>query len=181
MRKLFAVVLAVIALSSVQAFAQQSFLPGSNPNFQNKDLYVGAHLGLGGGFYGGLGPVLNVEYGVLSNLGVTASIGFFGYTYNPVPSYSWSYTQIPVIVGANYHFDLLKVSKLDTWVGIGLGYVIGSWTSTDAAFNTYPSSSYFTWDARLGGRYYLTDKLAVKVELGYWALGYLRAGIDFKL
>jgi hypothetical protein len=181
MRKFFAVFVLGVILNSACVFAQTSFLPGGNPNFKGKDLYVGAHLGLGGGFYGGLGPVVNVEYGILSNLGITGSVGFFGYSYQPAATYTWTYTQIPIIVGANYHFDLLKVKQLDTWVGVGFGYVVASWTSTDAAFNTFSSGSYFTWDGRLGARYYFSDKLAAKVELGYWALGYLRVGVDFKL
>ncbi len=181
MRKFFAVVVLGFVLSSAAAFAQKSFLPGGNSNFNGRDFYVGAHFGLGGGVYGGLGPVVNVEYGILSNLGLTGSVGFFGYSYNYLTNVTWTYTQIPIIIGANYHFDLLKVNKLDTWVGVGAGYVVSSWTSSDPAYTGFSTGSYFTWDGRLGARYYFSDKLAAKLELGYWALGYLRLGVDFKL
>jgi hypothetical protein len=180
MRKFFAIMMLGVVLSSISVFAQSSFLPGGNPNFKGKDLYLGAHLGLGGGSFGSIGPVVNAEYGVLSNLGVTASVGFFGYTETYV-GYTWSYTSIPVIVGANYHFDLLKVNKLDTWVGIGLGYTFGGVSSSDSRYSYSSSWGGFTWDGRLGGRYYFTDRLAAKLELGYWSLGYLRVGIDFRL
>ncbi len=180
MRKFFAVVVLSFIASSAAIFAQSSPLPGGNPNFKAKDFYVGAHLGLGGGFYGGIGPVANVEYGVLSNLGVTASIGFF-VTSERYSSYTWTYTSIPVIIGANYHFDLLRVSKLDTWIGLGLGNVFGGVSSSDAQYSYSSSFGGFTWDGRVGGRYYFSDRLAAKLELGYWSLGYARLGIDFKL
>jgi hypothetical protein len=181
MKKFFLVLAAVLLTASTSAFAQQSFLPGSNPNFKHKDFYAGAHLGLGGGVYGGIGPVVNVEYGVLSNIGITGSVGYFGYS-EAFLSTTWTYNIIPIIVGANYHFDLLNVSKLDTWVGVGLGYTIGSWSSSDPTFTNFArTGSYFTWDGRLGARYYLSNNLAIKAELGYWALGYLRLGVDFKL
>jgi hypothetical protein len=181
MRKFFAVFVLSFIVSSTAILAQSSPLPGGNPNFKAKDFYVGAHLGLGGGWYSTIGPVVNIEYGVLSNLGITASTGFFGYT-EGFTGYTWSYTSIPVIVGANYHFDLLRVNKLDTWIGIGLGYTFGGWSSSDAS-RAYTGSvgSYFSWDGRLGGRYYFSDKLAAKLEFGYWSLGYARIGVDFKL
>lgn len=173
-------------LASVMLFMlsfgfQASAQFGPNANFKNKDLIVGAHLGLGGGWYSGFGPVVNVEYGVIPQLGVTASVGFFGYT-DVYSTYSWTYTSIPFIIGANWHFDVLKIKQLDTWVGAGLGYTFGSWSSSDPDRRyTGAVGSYFSWDGRLGGRYYFSDKLAAKVEFGYWALGYARIGIDFKL
>jgi hypothetical protein len=179
MRKFFAVFVLGVVLSSASVFAQF----GPNPNFKNKDMFIGAHLGLGGGSYTGIGPVLNFEYGVLPQLGVTANVGFFGYS-QAFSTYSYSYTQIPIAAGVNYHVDLLKVNKLDTWAGASIVYVVGSWSSSDAAFasalSTY-TSSYITWDFHVGGRYFFSDKLAAKVELGYWSLGYLRVGVDFKL
>ncbi|MCU0426596.1 MAG: porin family protein [Candidatus Kapabacteria bacterium] len=177
-RSLFLAFAAMIMIVSVQKSSAQF---GPNANFKNKDLFVGAHLGLGGGWYSGFGPVVNVEYGVLPQLGVTASAGFFSYT-DVYSTYSWTYTSIPIIIGANWHFDLLKVKQLDTWVGAGAGYTFGSWSSSDPD-RAYRGSvgSYFSWDGRLGARYYFTDKLAAKLELGYWSLGYLRLGVDFKL
>jgi hypothetical protein len=181
MRKFFAVFVLGVILSSACVFAQF----GPSPNFKNRDLYVGAHLGLGGGWYSGFGPVVNVEYGVLPQLGVTASAGFFGYT-EAYTGYTWSYTSIPIIVGANWHLDflstLLRTKQLDTWVGAGFGYTFGSWSSSDPS-RAYVGSlgSYFSWDGRLGARYFFSDKLAAKLEFGYWALGYARLGVDFKL
>lgn len=178
MRKFFAVLVLGVILSSTAAFAQF----GPNPNFKDKNLIVGAHLGIGGGWYSTIGPVVNVEYGLAPQFGITGSVGFFGYSYNPVAAYTWSYTSIPVVVGVNWHIDPFKVKQLDTWIGAGLGYTFGSWSSSDPN-NAYVGAlgSYFGWDGRLGARYYLSDKLAIKGELGYWSLGYLRLGVDFKL
>jgi hypothetical protein len=182
MRKFFAVFVLSVAVNYTAVFAQSSFLPGGNPNFKDKDLYLGAHLGMGG-VYSFLGGVVNMEYGLFSNLGLTGSVGAFGYT-----TALWSYTQIPIIVGANYHFDIIKESKpsgwayWDTWFGLGFGYVVSSWSSPDPTYiPSFSPGNYLTWDARLGARYFFSDKLAAKVELGYWALGYLRVGVDFKL
>lgn len=157
---------------------------GPNENFKTKDFLVGAHLGIGGGRYFGLGPVINAEYAVLPQLGVTASAGLFSYN-DVFSALSSTYSSIPVIIGANWHFDLVGLPEgqhLDTWVGGGVGYTFGSWSSSDPnAVFIGAFGNYFSWDGRVGARYYFSDRFALKLELGYWSLGYVRLGMDFKL
>jgi outer membrane immunogenic protein len=130
-----------------------------------------------------LGPVVNVEYGVLPQVGVTASAGYFGYS-DVFSTYSLTLTSIPIIIGANWHFDpdFFPESKhLDTWVGGGLGYTfVSSFTSDPNIPFTTPFVNYFALDLRLGARYYFSEKFGLKLEIGYWTLGYVRLGIDVK-
>jgi hypothetical protein len=71
-------------------------------------------------------------------------------------------------VGARGSFHYPFLDKLDTYAGLSLG--IDTW-------NTY----FFNVGSFIGARYYLTEKLGVFGELAYGGVGYLTAGITFKL
>jgi hypothetical protein len=176
MRKLFIIAFVFFAFSGIAAFAQEY----SSPYFRKGDLFIGPRVGLGSFGGAGLGLGANVEYGVTPQIGVSGTFGWSSYSSGFV-GYNWTYTNLIIAVGGNYHFDVLKVNKLDTYAGLGLGYNIGSVSSNDANF-PYIGDTYggFFFDFRLGGRYFFTDRLAGTVELGY-GFGFLRIGVDFKL
>jgi hypothetical protein len=169
MKKVILVVAALL-VSATSAFAQ-------NPEFSKGNLIVGPRVGLG--YFGsGVGFGVSGEYGVLPQLGVVGSLGYSGFS-----SGFWNYTNIIIAVGANYHFDLLKVPKLDTYGGLNIGYNIGSYTyNGPGGSGVFDGVGYsgFIWGFTLGGRYYFSNNLAGVLELGY-GLGYLRVGVDFKL
>lgn len=167
-----------LALAAILFFAlaqQASAQFSPNPNFGNKDFYIGPRVGLGGIGGAGLGLGANAEYGITQQIGITGTFGWSGYS-----SGYWTYTNLIFAVGGNFHVDLLKVKNLDTYAGVGLGWNFGSVTSTDSRYTWDRSYGGFFWDFRVGGRYFFSDKLAATAELGY-GFGYLRLGVDFKL
>ena len=125
MRKFFAVFVVGVILSSASMFAQF----GPNPNFKNKDFLIGPRIGLGYVAGAAFGVGVNAEYAVTPQIGVTGLAGWssWGSTY-------WTYTNLIIGVGGNFHFDLLKVNKLDTYAGLGLGWNIGSVTTNNTSF-----------------------------------------------
>lgn len=161
----------LVLFSTNSSFAQF----GPNPQFHNKDFYVGPRVGLGGIGGAGLGLGVNAEYGITQQIGVTGTFGWSGYS-----SSYWTYTNLIFAVGGNFHVDLLKVKNLDTYAGLGLGWNFGSVTSNDARYTWDTGYGGFFWDFRVGGRYFFSDKLAATAEFGY-GFGYLRLGVDFKL
>jgi len=170
MRKFFATLVVLLGVSASTVVAQ-------NPEFSKGNIILGPRIGLG--YFGSaLGFGVAGEYGVLPMLGVVGQVGYSSYAWSSF----WTSTNIMIAVGANYHFDLLKVSKLDTYAGLNLGYNIQSWTYTGpGSSGVYDGTSTpFLSGFTLGGRYYFSPKLSGVLELGY-GLGYLRLGVDFKL
>jgi hypothetical protein len=170
MRKFFAMLVLLLGVSVSTVVAE-------NPEFSKGNLILGPRIGLG--YFGSaLGFGVSGEYGVLPMLGVVGQLGYSSYAWSSF----WTSTNIMIAVGANYHFDLLKISKLDTYAGLNLGYNIQTWTYTGPGSSGVYDGTYtpFLWGFTLGGRYYFSPKLSGVLELGY-GLGYLRLGVDFKL
>ena len=172
---LLALVFTVLGALPTRAFAQLS----PNPNFHNKDFYIGPRVGLGGIGGAGLGLGANAEYGITPQIGITGTFGWSSYSFGST-AYSWTYTNLIFAVGGNYHLDILKVKNLDTYAGVGLGWNVGSVASSDAQYPYTGSYGGFFWDLRVGGRYFFSNNLAATAELGY-GFGYLRLGVDIKL
>ncbi len=161
----------MLLCSTTFAFAQF----GPNPQFHNSDFYIGPRVGLGGIGGAGVGLGVNAEYGITQQIGVTGTFGWSGYS-----SGYWTYTNLIVAVGGNYHVQVFNVKNLDTYAGLGLGWNFGSVASTDSRYVWDRSYGGFFWDLRVGGRYFISDKLAATAEFGY-GFGYFRLGVDFKL
>ena len=156
------------------------------------------NLGVGFGWYGyGYGTTslpafsLSLEKGImdLENIGplsIGGIVGFKHATYAWNSSYDWSWNDIIIAARAAIHYDLFKVSKLDTYGGVALGV-----RSESESYYTYAlvypyevrkATSSFThglFALYVGGRYYFSDKLAGFGELGY-GLGYLTLGLSYK-
>jgi hypothetical protein len=187
MKKLLLLLL-VVVFSLTQLNAQA---------FKNGDM-VG-NLGVGFGWYGyGYGTTslpafsLSLEKGImdLTNIGplsVGGIIGFKHAKYAYTSSYDWSWNDIIVAARGAIHYDLFKVSKLDTYGGVALGVRIESetyytWVAPYGANDYKKLTSSFThglFALYVGGRYYFSDKLAGFGELGY-GLGYLTIGLSYK-
>ncbi len=184
--KLSVLILAVAILDSNTTIKAQAF--------KNGDM-VG-NLGVGFGWYGyGYGTTslpafsLSLEKGIkdIENVGplsIGGIIGFKHASYNWASSYDWSWNDIIIAARGALHYDLFKVSKLDTYGGIALGVRIEneSYYTYNLAGDVVKAKANFThglFALYLGGRYYVSDNLAVFGELGY-GLGYLTLGISYK-
>lgn len=113
-------------------------------------------------------------------LGIEVSVDYYGYS-NKYGAYKSDLSVIPIGGTANYHFKLDN-KKVDLFVGAGLGYQLYSCsyngpgiTGTDYCSN---SSLYFI--GRAGGRYFLSNSMALYGDLGAGAAT-LNLGLTFKL
>ncbi len=172
--------LLVIAVSL--SFSQMAYKKG--------DQVLNIGIGLGGfaGAYGtgGIAITGGYESAITENISLGGVIGYSSssetYDYG-FGSYGWDYTYIVIGARGSYHVDLLHNPNIDTYGGVMLGYNIvsskatGSWSGV---YGASASSSYLEYGLFIGGRYYLSPKLAIQAELGY-GLGILNIGIAYKL
>lgn len=167
----------VLCLSfSFGTFAQDVFNKGDK--VVNLGIGIGTYLGYTG-YSNSLLPISgSFEYGIIDNLiNGKAGIGVGGY----MAYTSWenkilsNETVSDFILGARGSFHYQFVDKLDTYVGVMLGYDIVSYSHTDANL----SGSGVSFSTYVGGRYYLTDNIAVFGELGY-GIAALELGVSFK-
>ncbi|KGL50166.1 hypothetical protein [Porphyromonas cangingivalis] len=153
------------------------------------------NIGVGFGTYGKTTsfPPLSVsfDYGVKDRLFDNKSSitigGYAGFLSNkteftfPTYSYGWKYNNFLIGARGALHYEF--VSKLDTYVGLILGYNIvtasyySSGTGTPINSATGSGSFYSTY---LGARYYVAPRFAIFAEVGY-GLSALELGVSFKL
>jgi len=112
---------------------------------------------------------LNAEYAVTDNIGVggTGMLWFWG-------SDSWSNTVVSLSADAAYHFTKLEAKKFDLYAGAGLGVSIYSWKWKSGFGNMASGSSGSTGifiQPFLGGRYFITPKLAISLRVNVAFLG----------
>ena len=185
MKKLTKLSVLVIAMA---IFLSQSTVKAQA--FKNGDT-VG-NLGFGFGWYDyGYGTTslpafsLSLEKGImdLTNIGPLSLGGIVGIkhaTYAWASNYDWSWNDIIIAARGAIHYDLFKVSKLDTYGGVALGVRIESKSYYTTDYVKLSSShTYVLFALYVGGRYYFSDKLAGFGELGY-GLGYLTLGLSYK-
>ncbi|MDP1676432.1 MAG: hypothetical protein Q8L88_06155 [Bacteroidota bacterium] len=180
MKKLLFVAMLVMTISSL-SLAQRVLI-------NNGDQYVGAKLALGSVAGASVGFIGSYEMGYQENIGIGATIGYSGYT-ESITYFDLSYTNILIMANGNYHIDLLKNEKLDTWGTLSLGYNIQSASATytgpanlKSFFGTWTgsASSGLLFGLSANARYQLTEKLYASAGLGF-GLGLLNIGIDYKL
>jgi outer membrane protein W len=88
-----------------------------------------------------------------------------GATYYSYGDAYWNYKYIPIGVTANYHFKLAD-SKLDPFVGAGLGYEIITCGGTGLSGFSCGATSAIYYIGRAGVRYFVTPKLALYADAG---------------
>ncbi|MDT8402476.1 MAG: hypothetical protein RQ743_12340 [Bacteroidales bacterium] len=117
-------------------------------------------------------------------IGVGAYLGYtsykWQYTYSSI-EYGWKYSNIVVGARGTFHYPLLD--KLDSYLGIMLGYNIISASSFGTNGGTYaytPDAGSIAFSGFAGGRYYFSDSFFGFMELGY-GISYLNLGIGIKL
>lgn len=181
MKKLMTLLFAGIL--STTAFAQ---------SFKEGDKIVQVGIGVGSPFYAANSsmvlPPMHVsgEFGFSDKIGVGGLIGFAASKYESTlfgGSYSWSYKYIIVGARGSYHF--YNTDKIDAYGGVMLGANIASakFESDIAGLEkwvTEPKAGGVAYGFYAGGRYYLSEKMAVFGEVGY-NIAWLSAGLSFKL
>lgn len=158
--------------------------------FKNGDFDINAGIGLGYTYslYSGVSSwpalVVSAEKGFkdLSDIGVISIGGSIGFKHISYSAANWSWNDLYVGGRGALHLTNIKVDKLDLYGGASLGL----------RFYTYPDVvyPYYTIEKKThtsvffgifgGGKYYLTDKIAVFGELGY-DVAWLKLGVTFKL
>ncbi len=135
---------------------------------------------------------INHEYGLsLNNLGIdeVGKIGIGGifryWNYSENFTYvKWDYTNILLGIQTNYHFYMPN-DKVDPWIGIILAYNFAS-VNSDIKASGYAineDSNRGLWLAvHAGTRYWLSNKIALNVKIGFGTLSYglLDIGINYK-
>jgi hypothetical protein len=132
----------------------------------------GANLSVGGRFEKVFKKLPDLGDGLLG-IGVSADIYSFS-------SGSASVRYVPIGATANYHFKLDPKSKLDVFLGAGLGFQVVSCSFPGTGIGCGGFSSGLYVIGRAGGRYFLTPKTAVYADLGAGAAT-LNVGLTFKL
>jgi len=184
MKKIYVFMLAVIFTGGNLAAVDPVFLKG------DKVLNLGIGLGstlYSGSFYKSQVPPISasLEFGVADNLlevgtvGVGPYLGYSSYKYE-YQDWGWKYSNIIIGVRGNFHYPLLD--KLDTYVGLLLGYNIAS---SKEFGNSIPGWDYsysaggIVYSGFIGARYYIKDSFALLAELGY-GIAYLNLGVALK-
>lgn len=171
------------ALFAIQSLFAQRVL------ITDGDQKIGGRLALGSVAGASMGFVATYERGLQDNIGVGASLGYSGYSEEINPGFytgNWSYTNILILANGNYHMDLLKNEKLDTWGAVHIGYNVASvsWEFTKNSFNlpapTTVSAGGFVFGLSANARYMLSENLYAAASIGF-GLGILNIGIDYKL
>ena len=118
----------------------------------------------------------NFEYALTENIGIGGTVmmqfwsedwGFAGY------NYGYSCTLITPSVEGAYHFVGLDADKLDVFAGAALGFSIYSvsWKDSWGGDSADTGSSSLYLSPFIGGRYYVSDKMAISAKLNFSAIG----------
>ncbi|MDR0544358.1 MAG: hypothetical protein LBG30_03300 [Odoribacteraceae bacterium] len=156
--------------------AQESFAKG--------DLVGHAGIGVSTYFSGRqafLPVMLSLEYGVHDSfLNGKAAIGVGGYIgYAAVREKNFNIRTSHTVLGARGSFYYEFAERLDTYVGIALGYERVSVGDTKGNVSyVAPNSGVFP-SSYIGARYYFSPQLAAFAEFGY-GISPLELGVAFK-
>lgn len=91
---------------------------------------------------------------------------YYDFVGDRVGKYKWSATYIPIGVRGAWHYNW-DVDKLDTYAGVGLGYMnVAYKTDNDAYKITNKHSSVYS-SAFAGAAYYFSKGFGLFAELGY--------------
>jgi hypothetical protein len=130
----------------------------------------------------------NVEYALPISLPISVG-GFFCFAmgkeeFTPyyVTTYKYEDTETAMAFGlrAFYHFNFIK--NLDTYAGLGLGWLIWNVKRDYSAVYTDTSYDYstFFYDIRVGAKYFFTNNIGAYVEVGYNLISVVGVGLALK-
>lgn len=168
MKKIFAVVLAVMITGSVFAMDFTKW----NSSLEDSSWIIDAGVGYG------LGVAVPVSAEYL--LPIDFPIGVL---VEVTPSFMSDFFWLNALAGVNYHPDF-GLENMDIYMGIKLGYMYYSYPAYDYTDPFAPKTirsgmSGFGFGAHLGYTYYFTDNIGIDVKAGYPT--YISASVAFKL
>ncbi len=170
-----------ISLLPVFGYAQEIAFDKSDKVFQ-----VGVGMGYGG-LYGSstLLPISGTfEMGYNDNISLG---GFAAYASsedtwdNYGNERGYEYTYMGIGVRGAYHYGLFDSEKIDTYVGMALGYNLVSVSTI--GFGEYDASAegnFLLYGGFVGLRYFFKPNIGVYTELGYGGLGNATVGLSLK-
>lgn len=175
----------LLALAVIATACLASEAAAANAPVTRNDFIVGVRVPLGGVGGADFGLGLGAEKMLQDKIGLTGAVYGSGYSESiPVCAgvYEYSYLNILLTAGGAYHF--YQVDKVDLSAGLALGYNVASASATWKGAGAAPASASssaggFIWSATANGRYFLSDRLAAHLSLGY-GLGYAALGLDYK-
>jgi len=184
MKKLVAI--ALVAIFSIPLLqAQESMF-----NLGDKVVCLGIGLGstlYSGSYYTRGFPPVSLSYNqavkddILEKgvIGIIGSVGYSSYKYDYL-GWGYRYTNIFFGGGGTFHYPVLD--KLDTYVGLMLGYniVTANEFGTPTGWDYSSSSSRFVFVSFVGARYYFSEQFAAFAQLGY-GISYFTFGVCIKL
>jgi hypothetical protein len=178
MKKILSAVLVTLFVFNWCASAQDVFIKG--------DKIVNAGIGLGTyltplHYSNSLLPVAaSFEYCALSLLNDMAGIGVGGYmaytSFTHRNHNDWNVRNLVLGVRGGFHYHF--VEKLDTYAGLLLGYNIVSRSHSNP--DTSLGGGKGVAAIFVGGRYYLTQNIALNAELSVEGVTPLTIGVSFK-
>ncbi len=185
MKKLFAI--AAIVFFSFSALQAQESMFNLGDKVVSLGVGFGSTLYTGTYYTSGVPPVsIAYEQAIKDEIlekGVIGVGGWLGYTSYKYDYLGWGYKYSNFIFGVTGTFHYPLVDKLDTYVGIGLGYNIAS----AKEFGSYPggwdynsTSGGIVFAGMIGARYYFVEKFAVFAQAGY-GISYFTVGVSIRL
>jgi len=179
-----------ISLSIFVAIMIIAQVSAQEPTFSKGDKVLNLGVGFGTALYVGsyykmqVPPIsASFEYGIKDgilekgSIGVGGYLGFASYKYE-YSGWGWKYSNIIIAARGTFHYPF--VEKLDTYLGVLLGYDIVSSKEFGTPVGSAGTSSGLAYSGFIGARYYFKEKFGVMAELGY-GITYLNVGIALKL
>lgn len=181
MKKLKYLFSAIALMTTLQSSAEVG-------NYLNLGVGIGSNF-LAAGAKSSLPPLsLSYEHGLFKHISIGALVGYAGATIEtPTIGGTWKYKYSYILVGAraSYHF-LVKVPKLDPYVGLIAGYNVGSVTTESPAgyTGTFTPPSVSAGGVLIGGHlgahYMFANRIGAFAEVGY-GVSFLTLGLTAKL
>jgi hypothetical protein len=182
----------LLTISAILFFSI-SALQAQESMFNLGDKVISAGIGFGSTLYTGsyythgVPPIsLSYEQAIKDEVlekGVIGVGGWLGYTSYKYDYLGWGYKYSDFIIGALGAFHYPLVDKLDTYVGVGLGYNIVSakeFGTLSGEWDYNVSSGGVVFAGMVGARYYFADKFAVFAQAGY-GISYFTVGVSIRL
>jgi len=162
-----------LALAAYPVSAQEGF----NEKYMDIGPTIGlggignASVAFGGRFERAIKSLPDLNDGIL---GIMVGAEYYSYSFFDA---TWSF--IPIGATANYHFKL-ENTKIDPFVGAGLGFSIFRCSFSGPLDNFCSGSSELYFIGRAGARYFLNNKMALYADVGAGA-STLNVGATFRL
>jgi len=146
-------------------------------------LSVGIGFGLASGTIGGLGDLgggfgpISLGYEAIVSDSRSGSFGVGALVGARLGTGVLSANRFTIMGRAAYHFNVSR--EFDLYAGLGLGVHIQTWKLELLGMSTSESTTSFAYGLFFGGRYYISDAMALYAELGY-GVTFVNIGLAFK-